>query len=132
MSPLGKYVESTRYPFVDDPNVVGKWVTVDFVKEVNEFKPGQRQVRWDLWFKGITFSKEGTTNWTWNWTKGLLLLTGEGHTASHYIIKTIDDEQYMFFEWKSGDYTILHRKPSYYVLKKESGSVVVNNHKEAR
>ena len=26
----------------------------------------------------------------------------------------------MFYEWKSGDYTIRHRKPSYYVLKKVS------------
>ncbi len=26
----------------------------------------------------------------------------------------------MFFEWKSGDYTIRHRKPAYYVLKKVS------------
>ncbi|GAG92145.1 unnamed protein product, partial [marine sediment metagenome] len=25
---------------------------------------------------------------------------------------------YMFFEWKSGDYTIRHMKPSYYVLSK--------------
>ena len=121
MTPLGRYFDNTKYPFIDDPNVIGKWVSVDFVKDPNEFTPGQKRCRWDLWFKGITFFKGGTTDWFGNWTNGLLLSTGGNlPTASHYIIKTIDGEQYMFFEWKSGDYKILHRKPMYYVLKKET------------
>ncbi len=40
-------------------------------------------------------------------------------TASKYIIKEIDGGKYMFFEWKSGDYTIRGMKPYYYVLKKK-------------
>ena len=122
MTPLGRYTDNTKYPFIDDPNVIGKWVTVDFVRNPEDFTLGEKHWKWDLWFKGITFFKGGTTNWAWNWTKGLLLHTGGDHTASHYIIKTIDGSQYMFFEWKSGDYTILHRKPLYYVLKKETGA----------
>jgi bla regulator protein BlaR1 len=128
MTPLGRYFDNTKYPFIDDPSVIGKWVSVDLVKDPQEFTPGQKRWRWDLWFKGITFFKDGTTNWAWNWTNGLLLHTGNDHTASHYIIKTIDDEQYMFFEWKSGDYIILHRKPIYYVLKKETGAAAADNY----
>ena len=128
MTPFGRYVESTKYPFVDDPEAIGKWVSVDFVSDQQEFTPGRKHWRWDLWFKGITFFKGGTTNWAWNWTNGLLLHMGGDHTASHYIIKTIDGEQYMFFEWKSGYYVVLHRKPVYYVLKKESGDTVADNY----
>ena len=51
------------------------------------------------------------------WTKGLVL---DDDTASKYIIREIDGSSYMFYEWKSGDYTIRYMKPSYYVLKKVS------------
>jgi hypothetical protein len=118
MTLQGRYIDNIKYPFVDDPNVIGSWVSVDFVRNPEDFTAGEKHWKWDLWFKGIQFFKGGTTNWAWQWTKGLLLHTGRDHTASHYIIKTIDGTQYMFFEWKSGDYIILHRKPYWYVLVK--------------
>jgi len=121
-TPQGRYIDKVKYPFADDPEVIGKWVSVDFVQSPEDFIPGQKRWQWDLWFKGITFYKGGTTNWGGDqWTKGLVLdhVTG---TASRYTIKTIDGARYMFYEWKSGDYTILHRKPKYYVLKKEASS----------
>jgi bla regulator protein BlaR1 len=43
---------------------------------------------------------------------------GGDHTASKYTIKDIGGTDYMFFEWKSGDYILGHRAPQYYVLKK--------------
>jgi len=52
------------------------------------------------------------------WTKGLVISTRE-KTVSKYYIKGIGGSVYMFYEWKSGDYTFRHRKPSYYVLKKK-------------
>ena len=118
MTLQGRYIDNIKYPFVDDPNVIGKWVSVDFVRNPEDFIPGQQRWRWgSLYLKEIQFFKGGTTNWAWQWTKGLLLHSGD-HTASHYTIKTIDGKQYMFFEWKSGDYVILHRKPAWYVLVK--------------
>jgi hypothetical protein len=54
------------------------------------------------------------------WTKGLVLST-ENRTASRYEIKLFNQTSYMFYEWKSGDYTFRHQKPSYYVLRKISG-----------
>ena len=53
----------------------------------------------------------------WTWTKGLICHSGN-RTASRYILKEMDGAAYMFFEWKSGDYTIRRMKPKYYVLKK--------------
>lgn len=38
-------------------------------------------------------------------------------TASQYTIKKINGCNYMFYEWKSGDYTLRGMKPYYYVLK---------------
>ena len=52
----------------------------------------------------------------WTWTKGAVIHQGE-RTASHYDIQEINGQRYLFFEWKSGDVTILGRKPMYYVLR---------------
>ena len=52
----------------------------------------------------------------WTWTKGLLLHSGD-QTASRYEIREINGASYLFMEWKSGDVTIAHMKPQYYVLK---------------
>jgi len=40
-------------------------------------------------------------------------------TAARYIIREIAGRTYVFFEWKSGDYTMRGMKPGYYVLRKE-------------
>ncbi len=117
----GRIVDKIDYPFVNDPRVIGTWKSVDFVDEMEEFKAGQKQ--WEgseLYLKELVFLPEGKTAkpW-WTWTKGLVFHSGD-KTASKYAIQKIRGSTYMFFEWKSGDYTIRHRKPSYYVLKKVS------------
>jgi hypothetical protein len=51
------------------------------------------------------------------WTKGLIIEPA-AKKASRYQIREIQGETYMFYEWKSGDYTLRQMKPKYYVLKK--------------
>ena len=119
----GRIVDKIDYPFVNDPQVIGTWKSVDFVGEIDQFKPGEKQWKGrggDLYLKELIFLPDGKTfkPW-WTWTKGLVFHSGD-KTASKYIIKNIDGSTYMFFEWKSGDYVFRHRKPSYYVLKKVS------------
>ena len=106
-------------PFVDDPEIIGQWKSVDFVKEISEFKPNEKQWKADLFLKEMIFEKGGKTSqpW-WTWTKNVIMHSGD-KTASKYEIKDIDGAKYMFFEWKSGDVTIMGMKPQYYVLKKE-------------
>ena len=54
------------------------------------------------------------------WTKGLVL-SKEGQTASAYTIKTLGGKNYLFYEWKSGDYVFGHMQPRYYVLTQAGG-----------
>lgn len=109
-----RIVDRTDYPFVDDPDLHGAWVSVDFVDTVDQFTPGHQH--WgDLFLKEMTFNDGGKTTGLWTWTKGLIIHPGN-KTASHYEIKTIDGKACLFFEWKSGDYGFRHMTPKYYVL----------------
>ena len=111
----GHIVDKTDYPFVNDPKVVGGWRSVDFVQNINDFDPAKKN--WgDLYLNHLVFEEEGRIAGNFlTWTKDLVL---SDDTASKYIIKEIDGSSYMFFEWKSGDYTIRHMRPRYYVLRK--------------
>lgn len=115
----GRLVDDTNLPFVNDPAALGKWVSVDFVGEPSQFVPGARRFRGSLYLEGLTFLPEGRTAVPWfGWTRGVVMHLGGDHTASRYSIKELNGAVYMFFEWKSGDYTIRRQKPQYYVLKK--------------
>jgi hypothetical protein len=105
--------------FVNAPELVGKWVSVDFVKEANEFKPSQRQWRGDLFLKDIEFNPDGTTTLGWTWTKGWIT-DRESGVKAEYEIRDINGTAYLFLPWLSGDVTIRHRKPEYYILKRAS------------
>jgi beta-lactamase regulating signal transducer with metallopeptidase domain len=119
----GYIVDNVDYPFVMDFYTKGTWKSVDFVRDIENFNPDKKHWIWgELFLREMTFKndgkvicKNGPSTYEQKWTKGLVL--GKT-TASKYTIKTINNSQYMFFEWKSGDYTIRHMKPSYYVLKK--------------
>jgi hypothetical protein len=114
----GRIVDKIDYPFVTDAKAIGTWKSVDFVDSPEEFEPDEQNFKADLFLKGLVISDNGETSLAWSWTKGLLLHSGD-KTASKYTIKEIDGSTYMFLEWKSGDYTIRHMKPKYYVLKKQ-------------
>jgi len=123
----GRIVDKTDYPFINDSQVIGTWKSVDFVGEMEQFKAGEKQ--WEgrggeLYLKELIFLPNGKTfkPW-WTWTKGLVFHSGD-KTAAKYTLKDIEGSTYMFFEWKSGDYTIRHRKPAYYVLRKVSSETV--------
>ncbi len=107
-------------PFVNDPEVIGEWESVDFVANPSEFNPDKPKWSKDkLFLKGLTFLENGKMPQSWmTWTKGVVMHHGD-KTASQYQIREIDGQAYLFFEWKSGDVTIRGMKPPYYVLKKK-------------
>ncbi|TET71874.1 MAG: M56 family metallopeptidase [Candidatus Aminicenantes bacterium] len=117
----GRIVDKIDYPFINDSQLIGTWKSVDFVGEMEQFKVGEKQWKGrggELYLKELIFLPNGRTFKPWlTWTKGLVFHSGD-KTASKYTLKNIEGSTYMFYEWKSGDYTIRHRKPSYYVLKK--------------
>ena len=110
--------DNVNLPFVNDEDVQGYWVSVDFVKDPKNFTPGKKNFRDDLFLKDLIILPEGKIlNSVFSWTNGHILNTADS-TDSAYQIKQIGGEVYLFFEWKSGDYTCLGMKPKYYVLKK--------------
>ncbi|MHC4988479.1 MAG: HAAS signaling domain-containing protein [Planctomycetota bacterium] len=111
--------ESSAQPFEFemDERVLGKWVSVDFVRKIEFFIPEEKQWTGDLYLKGLTFYKDGTTSGPWTWTKGWLWHPGD-KTKAHYQIKNMQGADYLFMEWMSGDVTIRGQKPWYYVLKR--------------
>lgn len=113
-------VDKIDYPFVDDPELIGQWQSVDFVASPEQFKPGEQQFTGDLYLKDLSVYPGGKTSRIWIWTKGMLLHPGGDHTASQYEIKDIDGARYLFMQWKSGDYILRGAAPRYYVLKKAS------------
>ncbi|MCL2518778.1 MAG: hypothetical protein FWF15_09465, partial [Oscillospiraceae bacterium] len=123
---IGRH-DNIDLPFVDDTNVIGKWVSVDFVKKVENFDPAKQS--WpSLFFKSIEFYPNGEAGqivgeaispWKIRWTKGTTLVeSGDGTKAPAYEIYNIDGTDYLFIEWKSGDYVWGKRKARYYVFKR--------------
>ena len=50
------------------------------------------------------------------WTKGKVLGDDD---ACEYEITRAGGNSYLFYQWKSGDYTIRHLRPCYYVLRRQ-------------
>ncbi len=117
--------------FVDDQDAVGKWETVDFVKNIGDFTPNVAQWQGEAYLLslkllpngqmpqpvavGITSDEITPVDWL-TWTKGYIIHHND-KTAGKYIIEEIDGTKYMFWEWMSGDVTIRGMEPCYYVLK---------------
>ncbi|MHC4221224.1 MAG: M56 family metallopeptidase, partial [Planctomycetota bacterium] len=126
----GHIIDKIDYPFVNDQEVIGTWKAVDYVGEIEDFKVGEKQ--WtprggELFLHEMIFENNGSliskndnmpAGYPGAWTKGLVFYNNDTVTASKYTLKDMAGSTYMFYEWKSGDYTFRHRKPSYYVLKK--------------
>ncbi|NRT29062.1 hypothetical protein B0I68_002667 [Clostridium beijerinckii] len=109
--------DKVDYPFINDSEVIGKWDSVDFVQDINNFNPEKKSWNGDLYLNNLIFDENGKIeNKNITWTKDLVLNTSD-KTASKYIIKEINGSKYMFFEWKNGDYIERGATPWYYVLK---------------
>jgi bla regulator protein blaR1 len=125
--PTSRNIDKTDYPFVNDPEVIGKWEAVDFVKNQQDFTLKGKSWDGELFLKSLVFIKEGKmlcaveteilAPSSFSWSKDMIL-NKEDKTLSKYEIKKIDGASYLFFEWKNGDYIFHNMKPSYYVLKK--------------
>lgn len=113
-----KIIDNTDYSYEYDPKVVGTWTCVDVVGYISDFKKDKNLWNDDIEIKKLKFFKNGTTDKKWLiWTKNIVI-DKDDKLSSEYIIKNIDGETYMFFQWKNGDYAYGGRRPEYYVMKK--------------
>jgi predicted Ser/Thr protein kinase len=114
-------VDNVNRPFEDDPQVIGHWTCIDFVSSPDDFKTGAQT--WKGWkdgssvFKNFTVLPDGRTSYRWlTWTKGAMINKGE-KTAGNYEVRNFDGTNYLFVEWKNGDYILFHSIPWFFVLR---------------
>lgn len=114
-------------PFADDRAVIGRWEVRDFCQRIEEFDPAKRR-RERLFCKSIEFKEQGEVisilgdkticgDHMQTWTKGYIL-EKYNHTACAYKICVLQGQEYLFVEWKSGDYVYGGCDPQYYVFKR--------------
>ncbi len=109
-------------PFVNDNSVIGTWKSVAYVDKISNFT--NEMVTSKLWLKGVCFYIDGTAErqygdmvWTDRWTSGYLLDKAKS-TASKYCIEIVDGKEYLFLEWKMGNYVYGGQEPEYYVFQR--------------
>lgn len=107
-------------PFVADDDVIGKWYSVGFVAQKDDFN--SQNINTGLYLKMIEFFSDGRAMqeymdkiWNDSWTKGFLL-NAHRKTAAQYDIQVIDGREYLFLEWKMGNYIYGGKDPEYYVF----------------
>lgn len=119
--------------FVLDPNVLGKWVAIDFVDTIEIFNPVRKSWQNSLYLKSVDFKKQGVVEYCIDenqqkvvhpWTKGKVYQNAA--KPSDYVIKTIGSNTYLFIEWISGDPTFREEKPCYYALTQNIEKVPFN------
>lgn len=124
-----KIQDNVDFPFINDLKIIGKWVVCDFVREIEDFNPSRQNFNKEkLFFISVEFNSDGTVtkvfephvnrSYTISWTKGALLDKNQLITEA-YEIKVINKTEYLFIEWKSGDYVFGGQKPCYYVFVRE-------------
>lgn len=118
-------------PFVEDAKVLGKWKSIAFIRNKEEFDSDCRQDEKDLYFKSIEFFPQGECTSVYEdgeisgakeqvWTKGYVLR--KWHSAAcAYEIREIEGKTYMMMEWKSGDYRWGGFDSNFYVFEKVEG-----------
>ena len=102
--------DNVDLPFVPDDRILGKWRAVDCVQSIGDFVPGQPRWPDEPFWKQTEFFADGTavaqlgdTAWQSDWTRGTML-DRRRMTAQAYTLREIDGREYLFIEWKSGDY----------------------------
>ncbi len=122
-----KHKDDTNFTYVKDDSLVGFWHSVDFVHNPLGFNPNTKETT-NLSLEKLNFRSNGEvqigykdnnymrfSKYTKDYIADLIL----PDTLSHYFYKTINNHQYLFIEWKSGDYVYGGFISGYYVLEKE-------------
>lgn len=119
--------ESVVYSFVYDENIIGKWDSIDFVRYVDDFNPNADSFFESLYLLFLDVLPDGKIlikieeqdliESAFLWSYGYFYNQID-QIYSNYIIKSIDGEDYLFLEWKNGDYLYRNMAPWFYVFKK--------------
>lgn len=136
----GIRVDKVDYPFEADDAVLGQWVAIDLIDNPLLFNP-EVPYRKHLILDSVVFHEGGTfeertyyhyendtyvlktqyRSFPYFWTNGLVIQKDNPHdmTASRYFIASVNDEEYLFLEFKNGDYVYRDATPSFHVFKRK-------------
>jgi len=119
---LFRQTDDVNIPFINDPKVLGNWVSVEFVENVVDFSGPTGEIEDTLYLRTLDFRENGEADLNnlkgYLWSKGCIVNPYE-QTTSQYMIKEINGRDYLFYEWKSGDYRFGYAKPQYYVFERK-------------
>ena len=116
---LGRH-DNIELPFVYDERIIGKWKSVAFVDAIENFSPDNECE--GLYLKEVEFFSDGrleqtTVDEVWHdkWTKGSVINLHRT-TVAAYEIRVINGTDYLFLEWKMGNYIYGGKEPDFYVF----------------
>lgn len=116
--------DDTSISFIQDDKIQGFWQSVDFINTKSSFNPKSKKKNLYLNKIVVTPDQSCIAHFTNNsskaisYSKGFIIDLCIKDTLSAYELKTVDDEEFMIIEWKSGDYIYGRIINGYYVLKK--------------
>lgn len=119
-----------------DSAVMGIWNVCDLVRNVEEFDPHNMCSfipHEALYWRSAEFleggkirngflnSEDGSVNidkeHVWRWVNGCVICNPRS-TVSKYVIRKFDEAEYLFVQWKSGDYSYGGDEPFWYVFQR--------------
>ena len=121
---LGKHDELPT-GFEPDERVVGEWTACDFVADISGFDPENPRRREQLFWQKAEFLPDGRfirgfsdgRSFAADYTRGVIR-NERKRLAEAYRLETIGGAEYLFCQWKSGDYVWGGREPCWYVFRR--------------
>lgn len=114
--------------FTEDRTVLGKWKVCDFVRNPDEFRHGEYNCcfpKEKLFFKWACFGKDGACEVQYgnevlrapivDWSMGVIR-EWQSKLMQRYERRIIGETEYLFIQFKSGDYYYNHQEPWWYVF----------------
>ena len=116
--------DNVDVPFILDERAVGFWSAYSYIRYEQKETIKTIKKSDDIYLKSLSLSPNGeavieTQNGIFKvlWTKNSII-DKRDDTNSNYIIRTINGEDYLIMDWKSGDYIFGGKIFGCYVFKK--------------
>lgn len=128
--------DRTDFPYVPDPELIGKWETIAFVPSPEHFSPEQPLELSALnHITAIAFYERGMCEQFIRHKENIrtrlleytasdvgrfrgYIINHQEESAEGYLLRETEGAKYLFVQHKSGDYFFGGKEPSYYVFKK--------------
>lgn len=136
----GHYYDSFEYEFFDDPAVHGEWVFCNAwsLDEMYITATAEGIINHEFWGESIidalTINDNGTAELHYignsrstplQWTNGYLISeNGDGIFAERLFVSVFDDVEFLFLEFKSGDYAFRGEINCYYIFTRKGFEAV--------